>query len=186
MQFPTPKIGSDVLYRDANNHTYPAKVIAAYGPFNVDVVIFRQDPEPTMLPVQVYVARRVTHAQPDNEPGCYPSWHWSEESIQLWGLLHPESKQQCTDHVDCNTLIDFSRALVHVQAGKSVTRHAWPTDWRLRLVRPKGAVVGNIKRTNVNSTDRLRIFYPIDGHEMAIDWTPTTVDLLSNDWCIRE
>lgn len=186
MQLPLPRIGSDILYQDTNNRIYPAKVISTHGPFNVDAIVFRHQTEPVNSHVQLYTVRNVTHAQPETEPGCFPSWHWPYESIQLWGLLHPEPKQQCTEHVACTTLIDFSCALVHLRSGKSVARSTWPTDWRLRLVCPKGAIVGSLKRTNVNSTDRLRIFYPIDGHDMATDWTPATEDLLSSDWSIRE
>lgn len=67
-----PTIGRIVLYRGSDGHTRPAIVTHAHGPFCINAHVFGKnatDPE-------TGVHTSVTHADPEQEPGCFPSWHW--------------------------------------------------------------------------------------------------------------
>jgi len=68
----TPTLGRIVWYRGADGGTRAAIVGQVNGGFNLNLFVFGRtagDPE------QGYQAN-VTHADPEKEPGCLPSWDW--------------------------------------------------------------------------------------------------------------
>ena len=79
----TPTPGRIVWYRGADGKIRAAIVTAVSGDFCLNLHVFGQtgaDPE------QGY-KDSVTHADPEQEPGCFPSWHWM-----------PYQKQQAEKH----------------------------------------------------------------------------------------
>lgn len=79
----TPTPGRIVLYRGADGLVRPAIVTLGRGPFSADLFVFgRNSTDP-----ENYHKEGITHADPDSEPGCLPSWHWM-----------PYQKQQAEKH----------------------------------------------------------------------------------------
>lgn len=68
----TPTIGRIVLYRGKDKRTRPAIVTESHGVHCVDLHVFQKESgDPEHGPMV-----NVTHADPIEEPGCFPSWHW--------------------------------------------------------------------------------------------------------------
>lgn len=68
----TPTIGRIVWYRGADGETRAAIVTQVNGDFNVNLFVFGRTPADPEQGPQV----SVTHADPEQEPGCLLSWHW--------------------------------------------------------------------------------------------------------------
>ena len=73
----TPTPGRIVWYRGADGAIRPAIVIKGNGPFNADLFVFGFG----SLDTENYHKESVTHADPEQEPGCFPSWHWMPYQI---------------------------------------------------------------------------------------------------------
>jgi hypothetical protein len=85
----TPTTGRIVWYRGKDGMTRAAIVAFVNGPFNVNLYVFglhAADPE-------CGPKDSVTHADPEQEPGCYQSWHWM-----------PYQKQQAEKHAQADQL----------------------------------------------------------------------------------
>jgi hypothetical protein len=72
-----PTLGRIVWYRGLDSETRPAIVTGVNGTFNVNLFVFGQHSEDDICGHMGHV----THADPDQEPGCYPSWHWMPYQI---------------------------------------------------------------------------------------------------------
>lgn len=79
----TPTPGRIVWYRGADGAIRPAIVIKGNGQFNADLYVFPLHAADTDWGNKV----TVTHADPEQEPGCLTSWHWM-----------PYQKQQAEKH----------------------------------------------------------------------------------------
>jgi len=67
-----PTIGRIVYYRGKDGDTRAAIIAAVNGDFNVSLFVIPK--EITDTEIGHYAS--VTHADPEVEPGCFPSWHW--------------------------------------------------------------------------------------------------------------
>jgi hypothetical protein len=72
-----PTIGRIVYYRGQDGAIRPAIVVGVNGTFNLDLFVFGQNGMDT----DCCFKGHVTHADPDVEPGCVPSWHWMPYQI---------------------------------------------------------------------------------------------------------
>lgn len=81
----TPTPGRIVWYRGADGEIRPAIVIKGNGPFNADLYVFPLNDKD----VDWGFKWTVTHADPEQEPGCLQSWHWM-----------PYQKQQAEKHAN--------------------------------------------------------------------------------------
>lgn len=77
-EFPAPSIGRIVLYRGKDGLVRPAIVTQVHGQFCVNLNVFGH----TSADNETGIHTSVTHAQPDQEPGCFPSWHWMPSQRQ--------------------------------------------------------------------------------------------------------
>lgn len=68
----TPTVGRIVLYRGADGETRPAIVTRVHGPFCINANVFPRD----HVDPEAGFKSSLTHADPAEEPGCKPSWHW--------------------------------------------------------------------------------------------------------------
>jgi hypothetical protein len=68
----TPTTGRIVWYRGADGEIRPAIVIKGNGPFNADLYAFPLG----FADADCCTKESVTHADPEQEPACFPSWHW--------------------------------------------------------------------------------------------------------------
>jgi hypothetical protein len=81
----TPTPGRIVWYRGADGAIRPAIVIKGNGQFNADLYVFPLHAADTDWGNKA----TVTHADPEQEPGCLQSWHWM-----------PYQKQQAEKHAN--------------------------------------------------------------------------------------
>jgi hypothetical protein len=81
----TPTPGRIVWYRGADGEIRPAIVIKGNGPYNADLYVFPLNAADT----DCCLKSTVTHADPEQEPGCLSSWHWM-----------PYQKQQAEKHAN--------------------------------------------------------------------------------------
>lgn len=78
-----PTIGRIVYYRGKDGETRAAIVTAVNGDFNLNLFVFPQE----IKDADMGLYANVTHADPEIEPGCFPSWHWM-----------PYQKEQAAKH----------------------------------------------------------------------------------------
>lgn len=74
----TPTIGRIVYYRGSDGNIRPAIITGVNGPFNVDLYVFPIDSSDVRFGLML----KMTHADPEKEPGCLNSWHWMPDQIQ--------------------------------------------------------------------------------------------------------
>lgn len=67
-----PTIGRIVYYRGADGKIRAAIVTGVNGDFNLNLYVFPLNGGDA----DCCVKESVTHADPEQEPGCFPSWHW--------------------------------------------------------------------------------------------------------------
>lgn len=75
----TPTIGRIVYYRGRDNLIRPAMVTAVHSPFSVNLYVFPSSGS-DLHPCGSHDV--VTHADPEQEPGCLNSWHWMPYQLQ--------------------------------------------------------------------------------------------------------
>lgn len=75
---PIPTIGRIVYYRGRDGEIRAAIVTYVHGLFCINVNVFGRDSSDS----EAGSHTSVTHAQPDDEPGCFPSWHWMPYQLQ--------------------------------------------------------------------------------------------------------
>lgn len=67
-----PTIGRVVNYRGKDGLIRAAIVTNVHGPFCINLHVFPRFPDDK----DCGDLTSVTHADPEHEPACYPSWHW--------------------------------------------------------------------------------------------------------------
>jgi hypothetical protein len=67
-----PTIGRIVLHRGADDQIRPAIVTHVWGVHCLNLQVFPKDSSDKVAGTHT----SVTHADPAEEPGCKPSWHW--------------------------------------------------------------------------------------------------------------
>lgn len=72
-----PTLGRIVYFRGRDGITRPAIIVGVAGMFTLDLYVFGQDSGDD---ISGYMGH-VTHADPEQEPGCFPSWHWMPYQI---------------------------------------------------------------------------------------------------------
>ena len=114
---PIPTTGRIVLYRGKDGAVRPAIVVAAHGPLCVTLNAFPMcggDPE-------AGVHTSVTNAQPDQEPGCFPSWHWMPYQIQTAGTRHQDAPAK----VDSPTVPQSGPRITKEQIDRLLAESTW-------------------------------------------------------------
>lgn len=74
----TPTPGRIVWYRGADGKIRAAIIAAVNGDFNLNLYVIPLDGMDTDSAMK----ENVTHADPEQEPGCVPSWHWMPYQIE--------------------------------------------------------------------------------------------------------
>ncbi len=67
-----PTIGRSVHYRGKDGKTRAAIITAVHGTFCVNLSVFGSD----QFDLEHGAKDSVTHGDPIDEPGCFPSWSW--------------------------------------------------------------------------------------------------------------
>lgn len=83
----TPTTGRIVYFRGSDGNIRAAIVTAVHGDYCVNLRSFGIDAKDS----EVGQHDSVTHADPEQEPGCFPSWHWM-----------PYQKEQAAKHAATN------------------------------------------------------------------------------------
>jgi len=73
-----PTLGRIVWYRGADGESRSAIVTRVHGDFLVNLYVFGLDG----LDTDCCMREDVTHADPEQEPGCFPSWHWMPYQVE--------------------------------------------------------------------------------------------------------
>jgi hypothetical protein len=76
--YPEPTPGRIVWYRGTDGKVRAAIVAAVNGPFNLNLFVFPLN----NADADCYFMENVTHADPEHEPGCLPSWTWMPYQMQ--------------------------------------------------------------------------------------------------------
>jgi hypothetical protein len=91
-----PTIGRIVWYRDTDGATRTAIVVGVNGTFNLNLYVFGYSSSDRVGGFK----DSVTHADPEHEPSCVPSWHWM-----------PYQKQQAEKHANEVARADGSKMI---------------------------------------------------------------------------
>jgi hypothetical protein len=84
----TPTIGRIVWYRGEDGNIRAAIVTAVHSNFSLNLYVFGSN----KMDSDCCCKDNVTHADPEQEPGCFPSWHWM-----------PYQKQQAASRASVGT-----------------------------------------------------------------------------------
>lgn len=86
---PIPTIGRIVLHRGADQQVRPAIVTHVWGPMCLNLHVFGKDSSDPHAGIHT----SVTHAEPEEEPGCFPSWHWmpyQKQQVAAGASIHAQ------------------------------------------------------------------------------------------------
>lgn len=110
-----PTIGRVVHYRGKDGETRAAIVTRVYGPFCINVHVFAREPGDA----EAGDKTSVTHADPAQEPACYPSWHWMP--FQLGQAAKTSASDRILEHIVGNAGLpeaDVACALARLAAAE--------------------------------------------------------------------
>jgi hypothetical protein len=185
-----PTHGRIVWYRGKDGASRAAIVVGVNGVFNLNLFVFGYN---SFDSEQGY-KDSVTHADPNVEPNCLPSWDWM-----------PYQKQQAEKHASeaaradepnamptmPTTGLTFGSALEAIKTGKRMARSGWNGKNMFVFLVPGS-------QFNVNRPPLLGI-YPdgtpityrphidIKGADGSIStWVPSIGDVMAEDWQIVE
>jgi hypothetical protein len=183
----TPTPGRIVWYRGADSNIRAAIVAAAHGPFCVNLQVFglnADDPE------QGY-KHEVTHADPEHEPGCIPSWHWM-----------PYQKQQAEKHAGEQLAagaagqspasgLTFGTALTALKTGQRVARAGWNGKGMFVYLVPANSYPAQTGAAKAFFGEGGMVPYnaylALKGADDTVStWAPSGSDALAEDWLIVE
>lgn len=189
----TPTTGRIVWYRGADGETRPAIVIKGNGQFNADLYVFPLNATDTDWGTKA----TVTHADPEQEPGCLTSWHWM-----------PYQKQQAEKHANDvaradepkvggvrtnwgGTGLDFGTALRALKDGKRVARAGWNGKGMFAYLVPANSYPAQTGAAKAHFGDGALVPYnaylALKGADDAVStWAPSGSDALAEDWLIVE
>ena len=198
----TPTTGRIVWYRGADGEIRPAIVIKGNGPFNADLYVFPLHAADTDWGNKA----TVTHADPEQEPGCFPSWHWM-----------PYQKQQAEKHAHADqvaahaqmvkdsgwtpgdgvgqqqpmTGLTFGTALTALKTGQRVARAGWNGKGMFVYLVPANSYPAQTGAAKAFFGEAGMVPYnaylALKGADDTVStWAPSGSDALAEDWLIVE
>jgi hypothetical protein len=194
-QLPIPTVGRIVLYRGKDGLVRAAIVTHTHGPLCINVHVFGH----TAADPEAGVHTSVTHAQPDQEPGCFPSWHWMPYQLQTAGQRHPDALAAASEQIPVNTALTFGAAIQALKAGKKVSRAGWNGKgmWLVlmpALYLPPFKTQGTERKVNDRTAKWIGEDKPLDCQPYIAMWTAqqkwqpgwlaSQADMLAEDWCV--
>ena len=192
---PIPTIGRIVLYRGRDNVARAAIITRVWGPLCLNLHVFGHDSHDT----EAGFAASVTHAQPDQEPACFPSWHWMPYQIQTAGTRHADAPAAASELIPVNTALTFGAAIQALKAGKKVSRAGWNGKgmWLVlmpALYLPPFNTQGTERKVNDRTAKWIGEDKPLDCQPYIAMWTAqqkwqpgwlaSQTDMLAEDWCV--
>jgi len=182
-----PSIGRIVWYRGKDGNVRAAIVTRVHGDFCLNLYVFGLDG----LDVDCCMKEDVTHANPEQEPDCVPSWHWMPYQIEQAkkhasvGQNGAGENRACWSGAD----LDFGTALLALKDGKRVARAGW---------NGKGLFVYLVPAASYPAqTGAAKSFFGTDGlvpynaymavknvDDTVSTWAPSCIDALAEDWLI--
>jgi threonine dehydrogenase-like Zn-dependent dehydrogenase len=183
-----PTVGRIVWYRGLDGKTRDAVVAAVHGPFSLNLYVFGIDP---MDHEQGYKTT-VTHADPEIEPGCLPSWDWMP--YQKGQAAKTEALQAQTEDPKTSGLT-FGEAIDVMKRGGRVARAGWNGKNQWVCLGQGHKELEAEKFWNQNT----RIFAEQNGgkaevrpymilktadNAILMGWSPSQSDALAEDWTV--
>jgi hypothetical protein len=92
-----PTLGRIVWYRGEDSEFRAAIVVGVNGDFNVNLYVFGHYD----LDKEIGAKDSVTHADPEQEPLCFPSWHWMPYQVEQ--AKKAEAKPDAMSAGSCST-----------------------------------------------------------------------------------
>lgn len=204
----TPTTGRIVWYRGADGEIRPAIVIKGNGPYNADLYAFPLNASDADCGVK----STVTHADPEQEPGCLQSWHWMPYQIGQAkkhqaeaGISEPElvadilpahvekiMSQAAAARFTRNFVGgDFGDALNALRAGQRVARAGWNGKGMFAYLVPANAYPAQTGAAKSFFGDGALVPYnaymALKGVDGTVStWAPSGSDALAEDWQIVE
>jgi hypothetical protein len=187
----TPTPGRIVWYRGADAEIRAAIVTRVHGPFCLNLYVFPLDGMDT----DSCVKEDVTHADPDVEPRCFPSWHWM-----------PYQKQQAEKHASDvaravepkpasagarvnwgGAGLDFGTALLALKDGRRVARAGWNGKGMFVYLVPANSYPAQTGAARAHFGAGALVPYnaylALKGADDTVStWAPSGSDALAEDW----
>jgi hypothetical protein len=186
----TPTIGRIVWYRGADGSVRAAIVAAVNGPFNLNLHVFGLN----SVDIEAGYRSAVTHADPEQEPGCFPSWHWM-----------PYQKQQAEKHANevaradepktrdlaAASGLSFGIALTALKTGQRVARAGWNGKGMFAYLVPANSYPAQTGAAKAFFGEGGMVPYnaylALKGADDTVStWAPSGSDALAEDWLIVE
>jgi hypothetical protein len=179
-----PSIGRIVWYRGADGEIRAAIVTRVNSDFNVNLRVFGHSANDT----DCGVIDSVTHADPEQEPGSFPSWHWM-----------PYQKAQAARHaneltdveVPKTTGLTFGTALTALKTGQRVARAGWNGKGQFVYLVPASSYPVQTGAAKAHFGEGALVPYnaylALKGADDTVStWAPSGSDALADDWLIVE
>ena len=186
----TPTPGRIVWYRGADGAIRAAIVAAVHGPFCATLHVFGLN----TVDVEAGLRASVTHADPEVEPNCFPSWHWM-----------PYQKQQAEKHASeiaraeepkvagqsSAAGLSFGAALTALKTGQRVARAGWNGKGMFAYLVPSNSYPAQTGAAKAFFGEGGMVPYnaylALKGADDTVStWAPSGSDALAEDWLIVE
>lgn len=184
-----PTIGRVVYYRGADGATRPAILTGVNGAFNVNLHVFGLHSTDT----EYGHHESVTHADPEQEPGCLQSWHWMPYQIgQAKKAATELSRANETKTTDARANwagcgLDFGTALLALKDGKRVARAGWNGKGMFVYLVPAASYPVQTGAAKAHFGEGAMVPYnaylALKGVDDTVStWAPSGSDALAEDW----
>lgn len=186
----TPTPGRIVWYRGADGEIRPAIVTKGNGPFNADLYVFPLASSDRDCGHK----GTVTHADPEQEPGCLSSWHWmpyqkqqaEKHATEVARADEPKGREQTPA-----TGLSFGAALTALKTGQRVARAGWNGKGMFAYLVPANSYPAQTGAAKAFFGDGGMVPYnaylALKGADDTVStWAPSGSDALAEDWLIVE
>lgn len=118
----SPKLGQPVIHRGADGQFRAAIVTHVWGPMCLNLFVFGKDGGDAVAGTHT----SVTHADPKEEPGCKPSWDYTEDDKALHAMQDQVSTLEVGELSDpaVSSRINAAHGLMHSLTDESPLKKA--------------------------------------------------------------
>lgn len=178
-----PSIGRIVWYRGKDGNVRAAIVTRVHGDFCLNLYVFGLDG----LDVDCCMKEDVTHADPEQEPDCLPSWHWMPYQVEQ-AKRHAASLAPLPAGGPFINLT-FGDALVALKGGAKVARSGWNGKGLFVYLVPAACYPAQTGAAKSFFGDGGMVPYSAYLAVKNVDdtvstWAPSCSDALAEDWLI--
>jgi len=184
-----PTLGRIVWYRGEDGEFRAAIIVGVNGDFNVNLYVFGY----TASDAQHGLMESVTHADPEQEPLCFPSWGWMPYQVEQAKKHASVGQTGAGDNRAgwSGAGLDFGTALLALKDGKRVSRAGWNGRGMFVYLVPAASYPVQTGAAKAHFGEGAMVPYnaylALKGADDTVStWAPSGSDALAEDWRVLE